>query len=83
MERDTPVRRTLGLTCDLTSGASGGPWYSEPNGEGQIVSVNSYLAPNDDRVFGPVFDGPEMVMLRSARDGECDRREVCGPPQAS
>jgi hypothetical protein len=83
VQRDTPVRRTLGIKCDLTSGASGGPWYSEPEGKGQIVSVNSYLSAEDDRVFGPVFDGPEMALLRSARDGECDRREVCGPPQVS
>lgn len=49
----------LGMTCNMTGGASGGPWFrsfSETTGTGTINSVNSYkinLFPN--WMFGPYF----------------------------
>jgi V8-like Glu-specific endopeptidase len=50
-----------GLTCSMTSGASGGPWLarfgsSRPGG-GYVVSVISYAYEGDpDHLYGPYFD---------------------------
>ncbi|GAA0249842.1 peptidase [Saccharothrix mutabilis subsp. mutabilis] len=49
----------IGMTCNMTGGASGGPWFktfSEATGTGTLNSVNSYkinLFPN--WMFGPYF----------------------------
>ena len=49
----------LGMTCDMTGGASGGPWFrsfSEATGTGTLNSVNSYkinIIPT--WMFGPYF----------------------------
>lgn len=49
----------IGMTCDMTGGASGGPWFrtfSEATGTGTLNSVNSYkinLIPT--WMFGPYF----------------------------
>ncbi|NUT93407.1 MAG: peptidase, partial [Saccharothrix sp.] len=49
----------IGMTCNMTGGASGGPWFktfSEATGTGTLNSVNSYkinFFPN--WMFGPYF----------------------------
>jgi V8-like Glu-specific endopeptidase len=49
------------LTCDMTGGASGGPWlYGSANpadGSGEVISVNSYRISGGTGVYGPHFDG--------------------------
>ncbi|MEV5413701.1 trypsin-like peptidase domain-containing protein [Thermopolyspora sp. NPDC052614] len=60
--RDDPNRQTRGqgLRCDLTAGASGGPWLSGFNpaaGVGTITSVSSFKYSNDRHtMYGPYFD---------------------------
>jgi hypothetical protein len=60
--RDDPNRRTRGqgLRCDLTAGASGGPWltgFDPVSGTGTITSVSSFKYSNDPHtMYGPYFD---------------------------
>lgn len=69
---------TLSMACDMTGGSSGGPWYSQANAGGQIVSLNSYGYSGVSRMFGPTFDGPESSMLSAASDGACtEATEFC------
>lgn len=70
---------TMSMACDMTGGSSGGPWFSAPDGTGQIVSVNSYGYQGLARMFGPTFDGAETAMYSAASDGLCDTAaaEVC------
>jgi hypothetical protein len=75
LERGEPG--TLALPCQLTGGASGGPWYSGVGGTGAIVSVNSFLLRGENRVFGPVFDDDEQALFEEAGDGVCDASETC------
>jgi hypothetical protein len=77
MTGDAPEPGSVGVPCGLTGGASGGPWYSDPRGKGAIVSLNSYLADGDDRVFGPVFDRGELPLVAALANGQCDPGEAC------
>jgi len=75
LERGEPG--AFALPCQLTGGASGGPWYSGTGGAGEIVSVNSFLLRGDNRVFGPAFDDDEEALLAEAADGTCVVTEIC------
>lgn len=50
-----------GVTCDMTGGSSGGPWYADFNPDtavGTAYSVNSYryrIGRHRDKMFGPYF----------------------------
>ena len=47
---------TQGISCDMTGGSSGGPWFIGTNPQGQQNSVNSYgysTVPN--KMFGPYW----------------------------
>lgn len=49
-----------GMTCDMTGGASGGPWFARfarPAASGVLASVNSYGYQGVDSIYGPRFDG--------------------------
>ncbi|WP_067183234.1 trypsin-like serine peptidase [Microtetraspora niveoalba] len=58
---DDPYKKTQdqGLKCDLTAGASGGPWFSgfDPaTGQGLLTSVSSFKYSNDSgSMYGPYF----------------------------
>lgn len=54
----------FGLGCDMTGGASGGPWFVELDGDGLgvIVSVNSYKYNSKQR--GSVMHGPRLSTAR-------------------
>jgi V8-like Glu-specific endopeptidase len=60
----------IGMTCDMTGGASGGPWvlqFSEANGTGLVNSVNSYkinLIPT--WMFGPYFGADAQNLYNAA-----------------
>ncbi|MER6574824.1 peptidase [Nonomuraea sp. NPDC001023] len=61
----------LGLTCDMTGGASGGPWmlnFDESTGLGTQNSVNSFkynFAPN--WMFGPYFGNEAQAVYQAAQ----------------
>ncbi|QYC39497.1 hypothetical protein Nocox_09385 [Nonomuraea coxensis DSM 45129] len=61
----------LGLTCDQTGGASGGPWmlnFDESTGLGTLNSVNSFkygFAPN--WMFGPYFGNEAQAVYQWAQ----------------
>lgn len=60
-----------GLTCDMTGGASGGPWIrgstdpAQPGGE--VVSISSFRPLGDPRLFGPRFDGRTAKVYQQAK----------------
>ncbi|NUP60837.1 MAG: peptidase [Nonomuraea sp.] len=62
----------LGLTCDMTGGASGGPWmlnFNESTGLGTQNSVNSFkynFAPN--WMFGPYFGNEAQAVYQAAQN---------------
>lgn len=61
-----------GIKCNLTGGASGGPWYlnfSTATGLGTTNSVNSYqyrFGPYKDYMFGPYFGSVERSAYLAA-----------------
>ncbi|MEW9532331.1 serine protease [Microbispora sp. NPDC049125] len=67
-----PQRQTgdQGLRCDLTAGASGGPWLSgfDPaTGRGTLVSVSSFKYSNDHgTMYGPYFGPAVKDLFRTA-----------------
>ncbi|WP_327044547.1 hypothetical protein OG320_22675 [Microbispora sp. NBC_01189] len=62
--------RDQGLRCDLTAGASGGPWLSgfDPgSGRGTLTSVSSFKYSNDQRtMYGPHFGSAVRDLFRGA-----------------
>lgn len=67
----TTVTTGIGMDCDLTGGASGGPWlqrFDENEGVGVISSVNSYklnFVPH--YVFGPYFGDTAQNLYETAQ----------------
>lgn len=63
--------RDQGLRCDLTAGASGGPWLSgfDPaTGRGRLTSVSSFKYSNDHRtMYGPYFGAAARDLFRAAQ----------------
>ncbi|MFG1685690.1 trypsin-like serine peptidase [Nonomuraea sp. NPDC049269] len=69
---DTVMTRDQGLRCNMTGGASGGPWFqgfNESTGLGWLNSVNSFkydFAP--DFMFGPFFGNEAMAVYQAAQN---------------
>jgi V8-like Glu-specific endopeptidase len=61
----------LGMTCDMTGGASGGPWFlqfSEATGTGLVNSVNSYkINFFPTWMFGPYFGTDAQNLYNQAQ----------------
>ncbi|MBX6382929.1 MAG: hypothetical protein IRZ07_08115 [Microbispora sp.] len=59
-----------GLRCDLTAGASGGPWltnFDPASGRGTLTSVSSFKYSNDHRtMYGPYFGSAIRDLFRTA-----------------
>jgi hypothetical protein len=50
---------TYGVTCNMTGGSSGGPWFApfdDESGTGIQMSVNSYGYTGDKSMYGPMFN---------------------------
>lgn len=48
---------TYKLGCDMTGGSSGGPWGTDfADGDGVLMSVNSYKYSGGDAMYGPKFN---------------------------
>lgn len=61
--------QTYGLTCDMTGGSSGGPWFSpfdEGAGAGTLRSVNSYGYSGVRAMHGPRFDAKTQAVVTTA-----------------
>lgn len=62
--------RDQGLRCDLTAGASGGPWltgFDPASGRGTLTSVSSFKYSNDHRtMYGPYFGSAVRDLFRTA-----------------
>jgi V8-like Glu-specific endopeptidase len=69
--RDFLLSRDHGLTCNMTGGSSGGPWFtqfSEATGTGLQSSVNSFkynFLPN--AMYGPYFGADAQNLYQSAQ----------------
>jgi V8-like Glu-specific endopeptidase len=61
-----------GVTCDMTGGSSGGPWYTgfaTVEGTGTAYSVNSYrynIGRHRDKMFGPYFGSVVETLYATA-----------------
>ncbi|GIH29459.1 peptidase [Acrocarpospora phusangensis] len=59
-----------GLRCDLTAGASGGPWLSgfdQATGRGTVTSVSSFKYSNDHgTMYGPYFGSAAKTLYQTA-----------------
>ncbi|PKK13391.1 serine protease [uncultured Thermomonospora sp.] len=68
----SPISQAMGMPCNLTRGASGGPWllhFDESSGTGVITSVNSLgLEASGSRyVFGPYFGESARLLYERAQ----------------
>ncbi|WP_433253668.1 trypsin-like serine peptidase [Streptosporangium sp. CA-135522] len=68
---DFLMSRDIGLTCDMTGGSSGGPWFSgfdENTGLGTLNSVNSFkYGFAADWMFGPYFGTDAQAVYEAAQ----------------
>ncbi len=59
--------KTWGMTCDMTGGASGGPWLSQfAAGSGTVSSLNSYRYSGFNKMFGPKFNSNTQATYGAA-----------------
>ncbi|MGC0329945.1 hypothetical protein RKD23_002935 [Streptomyces sp. SAI-170] len=69
--RDFLLSSDHGMACNMTGGASGGPWFSqfdEATGSGLLSSVNSFkynFLPN--RMYGPYFGTDAQNLYQAAQ----------------
>lgn len=68
---DAFISDGLGMTCDMTGGSSGGPWFlrfSEATGTGLVNSVNSYkISFIPTWMFGPYFGADAQNLYNQAQ----------------
>ncbi|MFC4492733.1 trypsin-like serine peptidase [Streptomyces ovatisporus] len=71
--QDVLLTKDHGLSCNMTGGSSGGPWFTEfdeATGTGLQSSVNSFgyvFLP--DTMFGPYFGAEAQALYESAQAG--------------
>ena len=59
--------KTWGMTCNMTGGASGGPWLSQfTGGSGIQSSLNSYRYNGINKMFGPKFNSNTQAVYNFA-----------------
>ncbi|MFF3344437.1 trypsin-like serine peptidase [Streptomyces sp. NPDC002779] len=69
--RDFLLSNDHGMTCNMTGGSSGGPWFTQFNestGTGLLSSVNSFkynFLPN--RMYGPYFGADAQNLYQAAQ----------------
>jgi len=73
---------TWGMGCDMTGGASGGPWFenlSESNGTGgTLSSLNSYGYSGIRNMYGPKFNANTQATYNAAAGTTSPGRVVVG-----
>jgi hypothetical protein len=71
--RDDPYSLDQGMSCGMTGGSSGGPWYANFNpstGVGTANSLNSFKYSNDSRtMYGPYFGNYANAVYTNAASG--------------
>lgn len=60
---------TLGLSCDMTGGSSGGGWLAYFNGSSGYLNGNNSFKYDDDpnRMYSPYYDGTASSLYNSTR----------------
>lgn len=72
--------KTWGMTCDMTGGASGGPWLSQfTGGSGTLSSLNSYRYSGFNKMFGPKFNSNTQAVYNVAASPPGDNTIVTVP----
>ncbi len=68
---------TWGVPCNMTGGASGGPWFSafDPStGYGRITSLNSYgYDEHPGKMFGPRFNQNTLDVYNAAKTTQANK----------
>lgn len=60
--------RTYSVSCDMTGGSSGGPWFSGFTADkGTLMSVNSYGYDGVDAMQGPILNGDARKLFLVAQ----------------
>jgi V8-like Glu-specific endopeptidase len=70
---------TWSMVCNMTGGASGGPWlkgFSESTGIGTIGSLNSYRYSFSNRMYGPKFSSLTQSVYSAANAATIGRIAV-------
>jgi hypothetical protein len=66
-----PLVGSRRLLCDMTGGASGGPWLhgttNPATASGSVASVSSYRLIGGDYLYGPAFDGSTRAVYDKAK----------------
>jgi V8-like Glu-specific endopeptidase len=60
---------TWSMVCNMTGGASGGPWlrgFAESSGVGTLASLNSYRYSFSNRMYGPKFSSYTQAVYNAA-----------------
>jgi V8-like Glu-specific endopeptidase len=70
------------MTCDMTGGASGGPWLhgaADPaDGSGAVGSVSSYRIKGDAGLYGPRLDSATRAVIDAAKAATPDATGIDG-----
>lgn len=54
-DNNNPQFNTQGISCDMTGGSSGGPWFIGSNSDGVQNSINSYGYSGSRVMYGPYW----------------------------
>ncbi|MDQ0679587.1 hypothetical protein QFZ30_002969 [Arthrobacter pascens] len=54
-DRNNPRLNTQGISCDMTGGSSGGPWFIGSGSDGVQNSINSYGYSGSRMMYGPYW----------------------------
>ncbi len=77
---------TWSMVCNMTGGASGGPWlraFNESTGSGTVASLNSYRYSFSNRMYGPKFTTYTQAVYNAAdavNTGDADPVEHVAVP---
>lgn len=81
---DRPSGQVLALTCDMTEGASGGPWLAGPDaarGRGQVIGVVS--GGDDTTLVSPRFDDTARQVYEAADSAALLPKQPAGAPPST
>ncbi|WP_226367302.1 serine protease [Pseudonocardia sp. ICBG162] len=81
---DRPSGQVLALSCDMTEGASGGPWLAGPDaaaGRGQVIGVVS--GGDDTTLVSPRFDDTARTVYEAADSAALGPKQPTSRPSPS
>lgn len=79
-----PAGQVLAMACDMTEGASGGPWLAGPDaarGRGQVIGVVS--GGDDTTLVSPRFDDTARAVYEAADSAALLPKQPAGAPPST